>query len=145
MDVMELDAEIQRVQRELNRTIRQRRDDLKAQEHLTRVAEQLRAKAQSTNAIPEKTMGEISKKLAQVHVGERFKQNYYNQVKNILFGAPYANAAEHMWEALREAQQKSLDCEELAKRAQQAILRLQEKLENLKAERERLQAGGGFR
>ena len=86
-------------------------------------------------------MGEISKKLAQVRVGERFKQNYYNQVKNILFGAPYANAAEHMW----EAQQKSLDCEELAKRAQQAILRLQEKLETLKAERERLQAGGGFR
>ena len=39
MDVMELDAEIQRVQRELDRTIRQRRDDLKAQEHLTRVAE----------------------------------------------------------------------------------------------------------
>ena len=39
MDVMELDAEIQRVQRELNRTIRQRRDDVKAQEDLTRVAE----------------------------------------------------------------------------------------------------------
>ena len=39
MDVAELDAEIQRVQRELNRTIRQRRDDLEAQEHLTRVAE----------------------------------------------------------------------------------------------------------
>lgn len=29
MDVMELDAEIQRVQRELNRTIRQRRDDVR--------------------------------------------------------------------------------------------------------------------
>ena len=39
MDVMELDAEIQRVRRELDRTIRQRRDDLKAQTHLTRVAE----------------------------------------------------------------------------------------------------------
>lgn len=39
MDIAELDAEIQRVQRELDRTIRQRRDDLKAQEHLTRVAE----------------------------------------------------------------------------------------------------------
>ena len=39
MDVAELDAEIQRVQRELDRTSRQRRDDVKAQEHLTRVAE----------------------------------------------------------------------------------------------------------
>lgn len=45
MEVMELDAEIQRVQRELDRTIRQRRDDLKAQEHLTRVAEYGRKQA----------------------------------------------------------------------------------------------------
>lgn len=145
MDIMELDAEISRVQRELEQARRRQRNGVNGRERLAQVAEQIRSKEQSASAVPEKALGEVSKKLAHVHVSEGFKQNYYNQVKRILFGSPYANMVDRMWAALRDAQQASLDCEDFVNETVHNIQELQETLDRLKAEREQLNGGGGIR